>query len=115
MLTSSCNREIDGFIQEPKVHKAFTQMKFFTTINARAEAQGWSNYLDLVKHLVGQEYGAVSQNYVDEKVKEYLSDYHKGRKWLETAQSFGGTAAVFIIIVAGMITCVIYPTLVNVS
>lgn len=115
MLTSNCNRKIDGFIQEPKVHKAFTQMKFFTTINARAEAQGCPNYLDLVKQLVGQEYGAVSQNYVDEKVKEYLSDYHKGCRWLETAQSFGGTAAVFIIIVAGMILGVICASLVNLS
>ena len=103
MLTSICDRKIDGFIQEPKVHRAFTQMKFFTTINARAEAQGCTDYHDLVKQLVSQEYGAVSRNYMKEKIQEYLSDYHKGCKWLDTAQSFGGTAAVFIIIVAGMI------------
>lgn len=108
MLTRNCHRRIDGSISKYQVHKAFTEMKLFTIINARAEAQGCQSYLDLVKQLVGQEYGAVSQNYVNEKVKEYLSDYHKGRRWMQTAQSFGGTAAVFIIIVAGMIICVNY-------
>ena len=95
-------RKIDRFDQEPKTHKAFAQMRLFKIIEATAHKDG-SDYHKVIDKLAQNDVGSHVSKEFAEKVKEYHIDYHKGRKWLQLSESFGGTGIVFIIIiVSGM-------------
>ena len=95
-------RKIDRFAQEPKTHKAFGQMKLFTTIDTMAKRQKYSDYQQVINELAWNDVNSKAINQFTEKVSEYRADYHRGRKWLDISESFGGTGIVFIIIVIGM-------------
>ena len=96
-------RRIDRFIQEPKTHKAFAQMSLFTTIDRKVEEGRYSDYQHFIDKLARIDVGSDISKDITEKVIEYRADYHRGRKWLEISESFGGTGIVFIIIVIGML------------
>ena len=96
-------RKIDRFVQEPKTHKAFSQMRLFTLIDAMVQRERYSGYQKVIDTLAKNDVGSEVSKDFTEKVNEYRTDYHRGRRLLEISQSFGGTGIVFIIVVIGML------------
>lgn len=96
-------RKIDRFVQEPKTHKAFAQMRLFGIIETKVEKEKYSGYQQVIDGLARNDVGSDASKDFKEKVTRYRTNYHAGRKWLEVSESFGGTGIVFIFIVTGML------------
>ena len=92
----------------PKAHKVFVQMRLWymieekkdEAISAGSLASGEDAYLEMIKREAKAEAGASSPRYCAKIMGEYLEDYKKGDKWIDTSRFFGGTVIVFVIIIS---------------
>ena len=91
------------FNAEYQTHEAFSQMRLFTTIDAEVQNGNYSSYQARIDELAKNEVGSEVSRAFTETVNEIRTEYHRGRKWLEISQSFGGTGMIFIIIAIGML------------
>ena len=104
-------RTIRTICDDAHIHRAFGQMKLYLLVKQKLESghkpisssKGKprlpeTNYL---AELARREAGPVSEDEVEAKFRDYLSEHQAGRRWLEVADWFGGPGIVLVFITAG--------------
>lgn len=91
-------RKLNRFSKEFKTQEDFTQMRLFTRIDAMVQEENYYDHLQCIDKLAKDDVGSGMSKEFTEKVNEYRTDYHRGRRLLDISQSFGGTGIVFIIV-----------------
>ena len=104
-------RTIRTICDDAHIHRAFGQMKLCLLVQQKLKSghtpissgKGKSrlpetNYLE---ELARGEAGLVSEDEIEAKHRDYLSEYQAGKRWLQVADWFGGPGIVLVFITAG--------------
>lgn len=104
-------RTIRTICDDAHIHRAFGQMKLCLLVQQKIESgyrpissgRGKSrlpetNYLE---ELARREARPVSEDEIEAKYRDYLSEYQAGKRWLQVADWFGGPGVVLVFITAG--------------
>ena len=104
-------RTIGMICDDAHIHRAFAQMKLYLLVQQRLESgykpissgkgkprHAETNYLE---ELARSEAGPVSEDEVEAKIRDYLSQHKAGKRWLQVADWFGGPGIVLVFITAG--------------
>jgi len=93
--------EIDKVSVNAKVHRAYGQMRFFAVVAAITSEKGGASHIQTLEQLASEKAGDASKELKDQLVLKYKMEFHQGRKWLEVAKWFDGTAIALVLIAAG--------------
>ena len=85
---------------DSKIHRAYGQIQLFCSVNEKAGSMLMRN--TTLHNLACDKAGKLVGKEKDNVINSYRAEYRAGRRWLDIASWFGGTAIVFIFINAGM-------------
>ena len=93
------------------IHRAFGQMKLCLLVQEKLKSghkpissgKGKSRLPEkkYLKELARREAGPVSEDEIEAKYQDYLSEHQAGKRWLQVADWFGGPGIVLVFITAG--------------